>query len=186
MVRNYKKKKEKPPPTDIQIIGALVTLKISGKSFREVALTSGIPKATLHNYAKRFKDCSNLPPDTKIKPTFYHLQVLIPTREQELTDYLIESQLRSHGLTSKSLKKLIYSFANIFNAIPVPPSWVKRQTAGKDWFTNFLKRIRKPEATSQARAAALNKVVMNKFYDQVTYIWLYLFSSLSITKMFCR
>ncbi len=132
MVRTYKRKKNKPPPSDKEIIEALVSVKTSGKSLREVSLTSGIPKATLHHYAKRFKESSNIPPDTKIKPTFHHLQVLTPTH----------------------------------------PSWVKRQIAGKDWLTNFLKRnqrlsIRKPEATSQGRAAALNKVVMNKFYDQV-------------------
>jgi hypothetical protein len=72
---------------------------------------------------------------------------------------------------------LPYSYA-VFNGIPVPPTWVCKKTAGKDWFTSFLKRkrrlsIRKPEATSQARAAALNRFVMNKFYDQVIKInWL--------------
>ena len=118
-----------------------------------------------------FQTFSNLPPDTKIKPTFHHLQVLKPTHDQELTDYLIESQLRSHGWTPKKLKVLVYSYA-VFNGIPVPPTWVHNKTAGTDWFTGFLKRneklsIRKPEATSQARAAALNKVVMKKFYGQV-------------------
>jgi hypothetical protein len=136
-------------------------IKTSGKSLREVAVTSGIPTSTLCDYSKRFPDFSNLPPDTKIKPTFHHLQVLKPTHEKELTDYLIASQLRSHGLTPKKLKLLVYSYA-VFNGIPVPPTWVQKKTAGKDWFTSFLKRnqrlsIRKPEATSQARAAAFKK-----------------------------
>jgi hypothetical protein len=85
-----------------------------------------------------------------------------------LKDYLIEYQQRSHGLSQTKLKKLVYSFA-IFNSIPVHPSWVKSDTAGKDCFTNFLKQnqrlsILKPEATSQARAAGLNKVKMNNFF----------------------
>jgi len=171
MVREYKRVKEKPPPTDPEILEALAVIKTSGKSIREVALSSGIPRTTLTRYANRLKDCSHLPPDTKIKPSFHHLQVLSPKHEQELTDYLIESQMRSHGLSPTKLKKLVYSFA-IFNSIPVPPSWVNSETAGRDWFTSFLKRnqklsIRKPEATSQARAAGLNKVVMTKFYNQV-------------------
>jgi len=171
MVRVYKRLKEKPPPTNKEILDALTMIKISGKSFREVALLSGIPTTTLHYYAKRVKDSSNVSPNTKIKPSFHHLQVLSPTHEKELTDYLIESQQRSHGLSPTKLKKLVYSFAN-FNSIPVSSSWVKSETAGKDWFTNFLKRnqrpsIRKPEATNQARAAGLNKVVMNNFYGQV-------------------
>lgn len=36
MVRTYKKKKDKPPPTDAEIVSALVLLKTSGKSLREV------------------------------------------------------------------------------------------------------------------------------------------------------
>jgi hypothetical protein len=97
--------------------------------------------------------------------------VLKPTHEQELSDYFIASQLKSHGLTPKKLKLFVYYYA-VFNGIPVPPNLVQKKIAGKDWFTSFLKRnqrlsIRKPEATSQARAAALNKVVMNNFYDQV-------------------
>ena len=171
MVRNYQKKKSNPPPSDTQICEALELKTTSGQSFRKVAEISGIPKSTLQTYSKRFEDCSSLPPDTKIKPTFHHLQVLSPTHEQQLEDYLIEAQLRSHGISPTELKQLAYSFA-LFNSIPVPPAWVEKEISGKDWFTNFIKRhpklsIRKPEPTSQARAAALNKVVMNKFYDQV-------------------
>lgn len=174
MVHEYKSLKKKPPPTDGEILEALAIIKNGGKSIRQVALSSGIPKTTLTRYANRLKDCSNIPPDTQIKPSFNNLQVLSPKHEQELKDYLIESQLRSHGLSPTRLKKLVYSFA-IFNSVPVPPSWVKTETAGKDWLTGFLKRnprlsIRKPEATSQARAAGLNKVVMNRFYDQVMII----------------
>nr|CAH0112016.1 unnamed protein product [Daphnia galeata] len=57
------------------------------------------------NHLKKllFPDFSNLTPDIKIKPTFHHLQVLKPTHEQKL----IESQLRSHGLTPKKLKLLV-------------------------------------------------------------------------------
>ncbi len=114
---------------------------------------------------------TNLPPDTKIKPTFHHLQVLKPTHGQELRDYFLFFPLRSHGLTPKKLKLLMYSYA-VFNGIPVPPAWVQKKSAGKDWFTSFLEwnkklSIRKPKATSQTNAAAWNKVVMNNFYDQV-------------------
>ena len=50
--------KEKPPLTDKEIIDALTMIKISGKSFREVVLLSGIPTTTLHYYANRVNDPS--------------------------------------------------------------------------------------------------------------------------------
>jgi hypothetical protein len=67
------------------------------------------------------------------------------------------------------MKKLVYSFV-IFNSVSVFPSSVKCETAGKEWFTNFLKRnkgLSIRESTSQARAAGLNKVVMNNLYEPV-------------------
>ena len=84
---------------------------------------------------------------------------------------LLNWNTKKHGLTPQKLKLLVYSYA-VFNGIPVPPIWVRNKRAGKDWFNSFLKRnkrlsIRKPEATCQARAAALNRAIMNKFYDQV-------------------
>jgi hypothetical protein len=44
MVLVHKRLKEKPPPTDKKILDALTMIKISGKSYRDVALLSGIPK----------------------------------------------------------------------------------------------------------------------------------------------
>ena len=54
----------------------------------------------------------------------------------------------------------------------MPKNWIEEEIAGRDWFGNFMKRnprfsMRKPENTSQAIAAALNPVVMNKFYDKI-------------------
>lgn len=53
----------------------------------------------------------------------------------------------------------------------MPIQWHKYESAGEDWFAGFMKRnanlsIRKPERTSQARAAAVNRPVINKFYDK--------------------
>ena len=94
---------------------------------------------------------------------------VIPNTRERIDRYLIKSQQRSHDLSPTKMKKLVYSFV-IFNSIPVPPSSVKCETAGKEWFTNFLKRnkgLSIRESTSQARAAGLNKVVMNNLYEPV-------------------
>ena len=152
MVRHYKRKNEKT--TDAQLRDALNLCRI--QSLRQVAELTGIPKSTLSVAYKQFKNLLPLPPDTAIKPTHHHLQVLKPQHEQELAGYLIEAQVISHSLTPKQLKKLAYSFAKC-NGIPTPPNLVKNESAGGDWFTMFMKRnkqlsIRKPEATSTARA----------------------------------
>ena len=68
---------------------------------------------------------------------------------------------------ARSFLAFIYGKAN---AIKMPMQWHTHESAGADWFTGFLKRnknlsIRNPERTSQARAAAVNHPVIDKFYD---------------------
>jgi hypothetical protein len=97
--------------------------------------------------------------------------VLSVQQEEELADYLIATSEEGYGLSPKLLKRQVYSYCR-YNKITMPPKWMMAETAGPDWFHNFVKRnsrlsLRKPENTSQARAAPLNPVVLEKFYDKV-------------------
>ena len=52
----------------------------------------------------------------------------------------------------------------------MPDNRKKNKLAGVDWFTGFMRRhpalaIRQPEATSLARAAAFNKVNIDRFFS---------------------
>ena len=58
------------------------------------------------------------------------------------------------------------------NNVKTPATWISNNKASADWLTGFLKRnatlsIRKPEATSQARAAGFNEPVVSLFYDNL-------------------
>ncbi|CAG9561341.1 unnamed protein product [Danaus chrysippus] len=75
---------------------------------------------------------------------------------------------RLFGLTTVVLRKLAYQLAekngktHNFNHV--------KKIAGIDWLKGFMKRhpdlsIRRPEATSAARAMGFNKVAVNKFYS---------------------
>lgn len=75
------------------------------------------------------------------------------------------------GLTRKQCRGLAYDFAKKLN-LPVPTAWEICAMAGIDWLRGFLKRhpeisIRKPQATSLARATAFNRVNVSAFYDKL-------------------
>jgi len=77
----------------------------------------------------------------------------------------------SHGLTAGQTKELAYWFA-IGNKVSVSQNWIDNKKASEDWIGAFLKRnpslsIRRPEATSQSRASGFNKVVVDKFFDNL-------------------
>lgn len=104
-----------------------------------------------------------------MKRNFHHRQTFTPEKEKELALYLIVAQKLNHGLTPRQTRILAFIYGKA-NAIEMPLQWHKNESAGEDWFAAFLKRnanlsIRKPERTSQARAAAVNHPVIDKFYD---------------------
>ena len=77
----------------------------------------------------------------------------------------------NHGLTTTNTKQLTYSFATA-NNVSIPANWHQNEKASHDWLNFFMKRnptlsVRKPEPTSQARAAAFNKPVVMSFYDKL-------------------
>ena len=107
---------------------------------------------------------------TFVKPIF-NKRVLNDEQEEELVSYLKSSAQRNHGLTPVAIRRLVYTFIQA-NHLKCPESWSKNECAGPDWYTGFMKRhdrlsLRHPEATSQARAAGCNFVVVNRFQQKL-------------------
>lgn len=74
----------------------------------------------------------------------------------------------------KQVRGLAYDFAMKLN-LPVPESWERCKMAGVDWASNYLKRfpelsVRKPRATSLARATAFNRVNVAAFFDKLKFL----------------
>lgn len=73
------------------------------------------------------------------------------------------------GLTRKYAQILAYQYAQRLG-IECPENWTTNKMAGLEWFCGFLRRhsklsLRKPEATSLARASAFNRANISAFFD---------------------
>jgi len=132
------------------------------KSERSVANQFEICHVSLNRYIKKLKahrDSGGPLPECGYRP---HTRIFNNLQESMLTNYLKNCADMYFGLSTKDVKKLAYEFALKLD-LKIPPSWTKHEFAGDDWFSSFLKRnntlsIRKPEATSLARAMNFNPV----------------------------
>ncbi|XP_071056456.1 uncharacterized protein [Onthophagus taurus] len=125
-----------------------------------------VPQSTLERYVKKRKEN----PDYKIdKMAGKFKNIFTAEQELEIVNYLKSMEARLFGLTIKELRHLAYQLAvrnGIGNKFP-------NGTAGQDWVSGFFKRhptlsVRKPEATSGARAMGFNKVAVDKFFSLLT------------------
>jgi hypothetical protein len=108
---------------------------------------------------------------TSINRQDHHLKIFTSKQEGQLFSYLKECCLFNHSLSTKETKKLALSYA-IANNLNIPESWKEKEEVSKEWLGGFLKRnqslsIRKPEATSQNRAAGCNEPVVQIFYEKL-------------------
>lgn len=133
--------------------------------YRKAALEHGIPQTTLERYVKKIKRGEEIIVGLPLGP---RKSVFSQKEEQELAEYIKHMEERLFGLTTLDLRRLAYQLAvrnnkkhNFSN---------EKEMAGVDWLNGFLKRnpelsIRKPEATSAARAMGFNRVAVGNFYQ---------------------
>ncbi|CAH1985292.1 unnamed protein product [Acanthoscelides obtectus] len=174
MFRNFKRKTEKgkAPPDVLLRAARLVRL---GSSIRKAAADFNVNYRTLTRYCKKLPE-SELLDDRVVAPSISvgyiknHL-VFEPELENHLVEYVLTAPDIYFGLSPKEVRGLAYEFANA-NSLKMPENWKLHKIAGPDWFSAFLKRhpvlsIRKPEATSLARASSFNKTNVNAFFDNL-------------------
>lgn len=134
----------------------------NGKSIRSVALDYDICHVTLMRYVNVKKS------NRDINRVGYigNRQVFTDAQEFELEKYITAGANIYFGLSPKEVRKIAYQCALAFN-IRIPDSWHMSESAGPDWFSNFLRRhpslsIRTPEATSLSRATSFNRQNVNQ------------------------
>lgn len=172
MPRNYKRVTTKALPKEEDLRNAIAAVRSKQLTIRAAAEKFNLTKSVVGYYCvKQTLQSFNASSTQSIKRTEHHSQIFTRKQEEEMTSYLKTCCLLNHGLTPIETRRLAQQYAEA-NKINCPPSWNIRKQASKDWFTGFLKRnptlsVRKPEATSQARAAGFNRPVVNQFYSNL-------------------
>ena len=99
-------------------------------------------------------------------------RVFSDEQEQALVAYLLHAADIYYGLTPTEVRRFAYLCAVTYK-LKFPTTWTVNEMAGKDWFSGFRKRhnelsIRKPQATSLARATAFNRTTVDEFFDNLS------------------
>lgn len=136
--------------------------------YKKASTSYSVPRATLQRYVKKKLQNESAVVDKsvgKIRPVF------TADQELEIVSQLIEMQRRLFGVTMKELRQFVFQLAVKNNC--KHPFNTKTQMAGEDWAYHFMQRhpeisLRKPEATSGARAMGFNKVAVTAFFELLT------------------
>ena len=139
-------------------------------SIRNVFEEYAIPFTTLWRYVYKYKSFEHSN-DVVFEPRYNCRKVFSDAEETMLKNYFIKASKIHYGLSAKSARELAYQFAIKLNK-SFPSNWENNKSAGKDWLSGFLKRflelsLRKPEATSLARATSFNKTNVSSFFDKL-------------------
>lgn len=155
MVSNYKRKTSRGEWSIAALEEAKAAVK-RGTSLRTAARQYGVPYPTLYRHMKKTTSNKYL---GRYRPVF--------TNEQEalLAEHLLKMDRIFFGLTTESLQKLAYDFAEMNS---ISHSFVNGR-AGRGWIEGFMRRhpeltLRTPEPTSVARAVGFNRPQVERFF----------------------
>ncbi|KAJ6623022.1 hypothetical protein Bhyg_17432 [Pseudolycoriella hygida] len=141
------------------------------QSVRKAAKLQGISRTTLQRWLTHTSE-EEAGKGEVVTVDPGHKTVLSQEAEDSLSKYLLKSSDMYFGLTSKQVRSLAYDLSVKLNN-PLN-EWIRSSMAGVDWLSSFFKRhpalsVRKPQATSSARATAFNRsnvVVPSHVYNR--------------------
>lgn len=164
MPRNYKRTTDRQYWSEESMRKAIEAVRSNKMGWLLASKTFGVPQATLRRHASN----SNKTLESSAKGLGCWKATFTPDVERKLVEHLKLLESRLFGLTRTSVQELAFElaekngFAHKFNP--------QKQKAGQEWLEGFLRRnkdisLRKPEATSAARAQAFNRPQVNKFFE---------------------
>ncbi|XP_071582164.1 uncharacterized protein [Temnothorax nylanderi] len=165
MVRTYRRKRT--PVDKEQLKKAVLAVRKDKMSVSAAAKQFDVRRSTLNDWLKKNNDeIKNL--DDVVVLHKGHISVMDSETEKTLVEYLVHYNDMYFGLSAKETRGLAFDLAKKLNR-KVPASWEAARMAGEDWLSSFLKRhpilsIRKPEATSLARATSYNRTNVERFF----------------------
>lgn len=162
------KKRNCPNPAHMK--AAVLEVIQKQLSLRKASLKYGVSKSAINRSVKKFAAATegeNV--SFEYQPHYDTHRVFSAEQEQKLSDYLVTAAKHNYGLTTVEMRKLAYKYSSL-NKIDVP-AWEKQKMAGKGWLRMFRSRhknisLRKPEATSLARATAFNRQNVLEFFTK--------------------
>lgn len=172
MPRSKTGRKREHVPQD-SLKEALQEVISNNASIRSVAKKWNISKSTLHNYLKKQHNLvTGINEITVLPPNYSVHKIFTNAEEKQLFDYLAKAAVLHFGLTKIRTRKLAFNYATALGK-KIPDSWQVKQIAGREWLVQFRRRwqalsLRKPEATSLARATSFNKSNIQKFFNNYT------------------
>ncbi|XP_065684444.1 uncharacterized protein LOC136096852 [Hydra vulgaris] len=169
-MRNYKRISERQTWNETEMQQAVLSVINGEHGYKKAAAMYGVPQTTLERRVAKFKKNPDI--EDACKKTLGAFRTIFTLEEEaELVQYVQQMEKMLFGLTSYELRKLAFELAeknkkaHKFNK--------ELGVAGYDSYQGFMLRhakhlsLRKPEATSAARAMGFNKVVVNKFFELV-------------------